>query len=183
MNTYIALLRGINVGGHNRLPMKELRSMMEDLGHQKVDTYIQTGNAVFQTEENNILQISSDISAEIKKRYGFEPQILILTLEDFKRAVESNPFPEKESDPKLLHLYFLISEPSNPDLDELNNIKKESERFELKDKVFYLHAPDGIGRSKLAGMLAGRSEKVFGCPVTGRNWRTVQKIMEMVEEC
>lgn len=181
MNTYIALFRGINVGGHNRVPMKELRSLMRNLGHQNVDTYIQTGNAVFKTE-SDIQQVSDEIGAEIKKSYGFEPHVLILTPEDLQNAVESNPFPEAVSEPKSLHLYFLISEPKNPDLESLKDIKKENERFELRDKVFYLHAPDGIGRSKLAGMLSGRAEKVFGSPVTGRNWRTVQKVLRMVED-
>lgn len=182
MKNYIALFRGINVGGHNRLLMKELRSLMNNLGYQNVNTYIQSGNVAFQAEETNIQQLSDDMSAEIEKNYGFKPHILVLTLQELKGAVESNPFPEAESDPKLLHLYFLISEPQYPDLEALEDIKTEGERFELKNNVFYLHAPDGIGRSKLAGMLAGRSEKVFGCPVTGRNWRTVQKVMEMVEE-
>ncbi len=177
MNTYIALFRGINVGGHNRLPMKELRSLMQDLGYHNVESYIQTGNVVFQTEENNIPKLSGDITAAVKKNDGFEPYVLVLTLEELKEAIESNPFPEAESNPKSLHLNFLISEPSDPDLESLKNYKKESERFKLIDKVFYLHAPDGIGRSKLAG----KTERLVGVSMTGRNWRTVQRIMEMVE--
>lgn len=177
MKTYIALFRGINVGGHNRLPMKELRSLMGDLDYQNVESYIQTGNVIFQTEENDIRQLSGDISAAVDKNHGFEPHVLILTLEELKDAVESNPFPEAESDPKSLHLNFLVSAPSDPDLESLDNYKKESERFKLKDRVFYLHAPEGIGRSKLAG----KTEKLVGVSMTGRNWRTVQKIMEMTE--
>lgn len=178
MNTYIALFRGINVGGHNRLSMKNLRSLMEGLGYRNVDSYIQTGNVVFQTVEENIRKLSGDISTEVKKNYGFEPYVMVLTLEELKQAVESNPFPEAESDPKSLHLNFLISEPRDPDLDSLENYKKDSERFELIDKVFYLHAPDGIGRSKLAG----KTEKLIGVSMTGRNWRTVQKILEIAGE-
>lgn len=177
MNTYIALFRGINVGGHNRLPMKELKSLMGELGYQNVESYIQTGNVVFQTVENNIRKLAGDISTAVKKNHGFEPYVLVLTLEEIKDAIESNPFPEAESDPKSLHLNFLVSSPSDPDMESLENCKKESERFKLTDKVFYLHAPEGIGRSKLAG----KTEKLVGVSMTGRNWRTVQKIMEMAE--
>jgi len=177
MNTYIALFRGINVGGHNRLLMNDLRSLLGDLGYQNVDTYIQTGNVVFQTEKNNIREISKDIRAEVKNNHGFEPDVLLLTLEEIKDVIESNPFPEAKSDPKSLHLNFLISTPENPDLESLENFKKESERFKLTDKIFYLHAPDGIGRSKLAG----KTEKLLGVSMTGRNWRTVQRILQMAE--
>lgn len=178
MKTYIALFRGINVGGHNKLPMKELRALMGGLGYGNVKSYIQTGNVVFQTEENNKRKISSTISSTVEERYGFKPSVLLLEMEEMKEAVDSNPFPEAESEPKSLHLSFCVSEPSDPDLESLESVKKESERFKLKGRVFYLHAPKGIGRSKLAG----KTERALGVSMTGRNWRTVHKIMNMVEE-
>lgn len=177
MKTFIALLRGINVGGHNKLPMQGLRDVMYNLGYQNADTYIQTGNVVFQAKENDKRKISSDIRSAVEEQYGFAPQVMVLDFGEMKQAIEANPFPEAESEPKSLHLSFLISEPSNPDLESLENYKTESERFELVDKVFYLHAPEGIGRSKLAG----NAEKLIGVSMTGRNWRTVKKIMEMAE--
>jgi uncharacterized protein (DUF1697 family) len=158
--------------------MNELKSLLENLGLQNVKTYIQTGNVVFQTTEENASRLSGRISAEIKKSHGFEPQVLLLKIEEMEEAVESNPFPEAESEPKTLHLSFLTSIPVDPDLKALESLKKESERFELKGKVFYLHAPDGIGRSKLAA----KAEKLLGVPMTGRNWRTVSKIMAMAKE-
>ena len=178
MITYIALFRGINVGGNNSLPMKELVAILEALGLQKVKTYIQSGNAVFQTNEKDLSQISRKITAEIKNRRGFEPYILILGLEDLKRSIEENPFPEAESNPSNLHLGFLASRPAPPDLEKLSLLKKENERFQLTDRVFYLHAPEGVGRSKLAAS----AEKLLGVPMTDRNWRTVCKIMEMAVE-
>jgi uncharacterized protein (DUF1697 family) len=179
MKTYIALFRGINVGGKNVLPMKELVAMLESIGAQNVKTYVQSGNAVFQSEEASAPTLSNTISITIKKRRGFKPQVLMLELEELQKAVESNPFPEAESEPKTLHLHFLVSVPKNPDFDALESIKTDRERFVLKDSVFYLHAPDGIGRSKLAA----NTEKLLGVSMTGRNWRTVCKVIAMAKEC
>jgi uncharacterized protein (DUF1697 family) len=89
-----------------------------------------------------------------------------------------NPFPEAESEPKTLHVYFLASSPECPDLDALEGIKGERERFVLKDEIFYLHAPDRVGRSKLAA----NAEKLLGVPATARNWRTVRKVMAMAKQ-
>lgn len=111
MNTYIALFRGINVGGNNSLPMKELVAILEGTGAGKVKTYIQSGNAVFQSAEKNPSQLSKKLAAEIKKRHGFDPHILILGLEAIKKAIAENPFPEVEADPSSLRLGFLASRP------------------------------------------------------------------------
>jgi uncharacterized protein (DUF1697 family) len=178
MTTYIALFRGINVGGKNKLPMKDLVATLENVGCQDVATYIQSGNAVFQSEEQDASLLSETIEAAIKERHGFEPLVLVLASEEMERAMGSNPFPGTESEPKTLHLYFLAAPPENPDLDALEGIKGDRERFVLGDGVFYLHAPDGIGRSKLAANI----EKLLGVPVTARNWRTVRKVMEMAQQ-
>ena len=178
MKTYIALFRGINVGGTNVLPMKDLVALLENIGSQNVKTYIQSGNAVLQNREENASLLSNKIRATIKKSHGFEPQVLLLEPEDMERAIESNPFPEAESKPKTLHVHFLASMPKNPDLGGLKSIKSDRERFVLKDGVFYLHAPDGIGRSKLAA----NAEKLLGVAITARNWRTVCRVMAMAKQ-
>jgi uncharacterized protein (DUF1697 family) len=176
MQTYIALLRGINVGGHHKLPMKALRGLLENLGLQNVQTYIQSGNVVFQSQEADTEELASQISAAIEKHHGFEPRILILTAAEMETAVQANPFPEGEAEPKSLHLFFLVAIPDSPDLAALDELKNDNERFELIDRVFYLHAPDGIGRSKLVEKVG----KYINVSMTARNWRTVSKIMEMV---
>jgi uncharacterized protein (DUF1697 family) len=178
MNTYIALFRGINVGGNNPLPMKELVALLEGLGAKKVRTYIQSGNAVFQSPAMNSAQLSRQLAAEIKKRHGFEPHVLLLSTEAINAAMAKNPFPAAEADPGSLHLGFLASIPQNPDLAKLNSLRKASERFHLGDNVFYLHAPEGVGRSRLAAS----AEKLLGVPMTDRNWRTVCKIRELTED-
>ena len=178
MKTYIALFRGVNVGGTNVLPMKDLVALLENIGSQNVKTYIQSGNVVFQNQEENPSLLSNKIRVTLKKRHGLEPQVLLLTPEEIDRAIESNPFPEAESEPKTLHIHFLATMPKNPDLGALESIKSDRERFALKDRVFYLHAPDGIGRSKLAA----NTEKLLGVAITSRNWRTVCKVMTMLKQ-
>lgn len=177
MQTYIALLRGINVGGNTVLPMKELAAAMEAVGARDVKTYIQSGNAVFRSDGADTRAFAEALTAEIKKRKGFGPHVIVLTEDEWDKAMAGNPFREAEEDPKSLHLGFLDSVPKQPNLEKLEGLKKESERFELKGKVFYLHAPEGVGRSKLA---AG-TEKALDVPVTDRNWRTVCKIREMAD--
>jgi len=136
MKTYIALFRGINVGGNYILPMQELVAQLDNIGLQNVRTYIQSGNVVFQSEEENASLLSNKIRATIKKSHGFEPQVVLLELEEMEKAVGSNPFPEAESEPKTLHLLFLASVPKNPDYDALESIKTDRERFVLKSSVF-----------------------------------------------
>src|SRR5262245_31665218 len=114
MKTYVALFRGINVGGKNALPMKELVAILEDLGARKVKTYIQSGNAVFVGKDKDNPELSNQIRNEIKKRRGFEPYVLLLELDDFARAIQQNPFREAETDPKALHAGFLAAAPEHP---------------------------------------------------------------------
>ena len=102
---------------------------------------------------------------------------MLLTEAELQSAMENNPFPEAEADTKSLHLSFLAEKAENADIELLKQLKKDNERFALTDSVFYLHAPDGIGRSKLAAKV----EKALGVAITGRNWRTVNKIQAMVE--
>lgn len=175
MNTYIALFRAINVGGKNILPMKELVALLEHMSAKNCRTYIQSGNAVFQSGVNNPSQLAKQLVAEIKNRHGFEPHVLLLGLDAINKAMEKNPFPDAEADPASLHLGFLAATPKNPDLEKLNSIKKPSERFHLSDSVFYLHAPEGVGRSRLAAS----AEKLLGVPMTDRNWKSVCKIREL----
>ena len=175
MNTYIAFFRAINVGGKNPLPMKSLVAILEGMGAHNVKTYIQSGNAVFQSATNNPAVLSSQLTGEIKKQHGFEPLTLILSLEALRKACANNPFPEAEADPRSLHLGFLAAKPLLPDLVKLSSLKKANERFHLGDGVFYLHAPEGVGKSKLAAS----AEKLLGVPMTDRNWRTVCKVMAL----
>ncbi|MEL6879108.1 MAG: DUF1697 domain-containing protein [Cyanobacteria bacterium J06607_10] len=176
MNTYIALLRGINVGGRNKLPMKAWKQQLETMGCKQVETYIQTGNAVFQHAIADSNSLATQIRAAIQTAYGFEPEVLILSAQTLKQAIEENPFAEAEAAPKTLHLYFLGQVPSQPNIKKMTEIQAAGERFALKRQVFYLHAPDGIGRSKLAT----KTEQLIGVAATARNWRTVTRLAKML---
>ena len=178
METYIALYRGINVGKSNRLTMSDLVATLQGIGCQNVRTYIQSGNAVFESRENDTAKLSRLIRSETNKHHGFETQVLVLRPGDARKAMAKNPFPEAENDPQSLHLGFLASAPENPDLKALEKLRSGKERFRLEDKIFYLHAPEGVGRSRLAA----NAERLLGVSMTDRNWRTVSKLMEMAEK-
>lgn len=175
MNTFIALFRGINVGGHHLLPMRELVELLAGLGLQNIKTYIQSGNVIFETGEQDTSQLAQRISLAVHERRGFAPEVLLLEAADLENAVASNPFPEAEPYPKTLHVFFLAAVPPHPDLKKLESNRLDSERFALRGKLFYLHTPDGLGRSKLAAGI----EKALGVPATGRNWQTVCQVLAL----
>jgi len=174
--TWIAFFRGINVGGNNLLPMKGLVALLQKLGFADVQTYIQSGNAVFRSNRKSAAAIEKQIVAAVSKTFGFESRVLLLSAKDLGKAIAANPFPHGASDHKSLHLYFLATPPKTPSLDALNALKASTESFLLSNKVFYLHAPDGIGKSKLAVS----AEKLLGVAATARNWRTVLSVQAMV---
>ncbi|WP_420627373.1 DUF1697 domain-containing protein [Candidatus Leptofilum sp.] len=175
MNTIIALLRGINVGGRNKLPMRNLKTILAEIGLVNVQTYIQSGNVVCQINRTDLPALAEEIGVAIGENHGFVPRILLLTVADLETAVAYNPFPTTDEQYKTLHFYFLESAPTSPDLAKLESIKSESEQFKLLDKTFYLYAPEGIGRSKLATKV----ERALGVAATARNWRTVSKLLEI----
>ena len=178
MNTFIALFRGINVGGHGRLLMKDLRAVLEGLGLKNVKTYLQSGNVVFQSSSSDSRKLSHEIGTAISERYQFTPVVFILSIEELRSDIASNPFPEGEDHPKSLHLFFLKSRPNRPDLAKLESLRSASEKFELLGTVFYLHAQDGVGPSKLAANV----EKVLDVVVTARNWRSVNAVLSIALE-
>jgi len=178
MQTWIALFRGINVGGNNILPMAKLRSGLEALTLQNVRTYIQSGNVVFESSSKSAASLEKRIASWVEGDFGFRPQVLLLKHGDLLAAVEKNPFPEAASAPKTLHFSFLATSAAKPDNEALERVKAASERYALVDDVFYLHAPDGIGRSKLAASV----EKHLGVVATARNYRTVDKLLSLVAQ-
>lgn len=175
MKTWIALLRGINVGGRHRLPMKQLSSLLQGAGCRDVKTYIQSGNVVFRSPMSDASRLAIRIRVAVSEGCGFEPGVLVLDRRELKKTMAANPFPEATANPKSLHLFFLTERPKSPGLESLNRIKAKSESFALKGKAFYLHTPEGFGTSKLAG----RVERDLGVEATARNWRTVSAILEL----
>lgn len=173
---WIALFRGINVGGKNKMQMAPLKAAMESIGCQNVQTYIQSGNVVFESS----LKIRKSLQAKIldtaEDKFGFRSQLILLTKSDLLKAIDSNPFKDATADPKSLHFFFLHGSPSEPDLDAIERLRADTESCLLMDAVFYLHAPAGISRSKVAAS----AERHLGVVVTARNFNTVQKLSEML---
>lgn len=176
MKTCIALLRGINVGGSHSLPMKELRLLLEKAGCIDVRTYIQSGNVV-RRSPLSASGLARQLTAAVSLSHGFEPRVLVLTLGELEKAAAGNPFPEADGNPKSLHLFFLAERPAKPDVNSLESLKAKTERFQLKEQIFYLHTPDGFGASKLAQ----RAERLLGVEATARNWRTVTTLIDMAK--
>ena len=177
MKTYIALFRGINVLGRNLLPMKALKVLCEKNGCVDVQTYIQSGNVIFRSARPDVSRIAKQLTGSVSKGHGFEPRVVVLTLGEIENAAAGNPFPEAAKDPKSLHLFFLAEVPKKPDLKSFESLKTPTERFVLKGRTFYLHTPDGFGRSKLAA----RAEKLLGVGATARNWRTVTTLVDIAK--
>jgi len=173
--TTIVLLRGINVGGRTIVPMRKLVTCLESLGYEDVRTYLQSGNAVVSAPGKPTAAAADQISAAISAVCGVKPGVQLLTPAGFRAIARANPFPDAENDPSRLHVFFLSSAPSAPRIEDLETLRSPTERFRLTRKAFYLHAPDGIGRSKLAAAV----ERRLGVPATARNWRTVEKLREM----
>ena len=172
METYIALLRGINVGGKHRLPMKDLVRIVEEAGCRDVRTYIQSGNVVFRAGKQDRQTLARQISQKISAIHGSAPKVQ-LSGDELREAAAGNPFPTEEG--KALHFFFLDAPAKAPDVAGLTGLKAASEEFKLHKDIFYLYAPEGIGRSKLAA----KAEQCLGVPATARNWNTVRKLLEM----
>ncbi len=176
MSRFVALFRGINVGGKHILPMQALREIITACGCEDVQTCIQSGNAIFSSSVA-AGGLSANIKRRIEERFGFAPQVLLLTADRFVAIAAANPFSDEDLDPKCLHVWFLTEMPIAANLDALKDLKAESEKFSLKDDAFYLYAPDGIGRSRLAGKV----DRHLGVATTARNWRTVSRIKEIAK--
>ena len=150
--------------------MKELAKLLEENDCHDVKTYIQSGNVVFKSRKP-----PDNIGLLIEQKHGFKPDILTLRKDEFLGFVNGNPFSSTIGN--QVHFYFCKDNP-NANLAKLEALKSESEEFLIKDKVFYLHAPDGIGRSKLAA----NAERHLGAVATARNLNTVNKLVEMLND-
>jgi uncharacterized protein (DUF1697 family) len=178
MKTFIAFFRGINVGGHNKLPMKELTELLEGLGLSGVRTYIQSGNVVFRAAKGTNAHWSAAIRAAVESRFAFSVWVLVMDAAALAKIADANPYHHAEADHKTLHFFFLASKPKSPDMEGLERLRSPTESCALLGTVFYLHAPDGFGKSKLAE----RVERLLGVEATARNWRTVREVLALAAE-
>jgi uncharacterized protein (DUF1697 family) len=174
--SYIALLRGINVTGHNKIPMAELRQLCARLGWSDVQSYIQSGNLVFQSQaEADTLE--EELEAAILAEFGFEIPVVVRTAQAWEAYVKHNPFPAVATDEPSRLLLTLSKGPLQTGAaDALNARADKGERVARVGDALYIHYPEGVGRSKLTPALLDR---LAGSPVTARNWRTVLKLADI----
>jgi uncharacterized protein (DUF1697 family) len=177
MQTYISLLRGINVSGQKKIRMADLRSLYESLGLKNVQSYLQSGNVVFDSEEQDAVKLKDSIEVQIESMFGFSVPVLIRTGDDFKRVIESHPFAEEEAIRVLVT--FLYECPKKSKWEELGLHKDKVDQFALGEQEIFLFCPGGYGRTKLSNTFF---EKKLNVIATTRNWKSVNSLYEMASE-
>ena len=178
MKTWIALLRGVNVGGRNTLPMASLSKVFTKAGCEQVRTYIQSGNVVFKADISSRDDFVDTISHAVEQKHGFRPAVALLTRDSLCSAIAANPYPETETEPKSLHVFFLENTPEMARIQDAKALLADSESIEVIGQHLFLHAPNGVGRSRFAKGV----EKTLGMRATARNWRTVSKLAELASD-
>lgn len=178
MTMYAALLRGINVSGHRKVPMAELRTLLTGLGHGDVGTYLQSGNAVFSSDSGDEDTLAAGLERAIEERFGFEVRCLVRDGGYLAAVAAACPFPAAELQPKELHVTYFDQPVDDARFAPLDAPAFLPEEFRLGERALYLHAPGGLGGSKLAAALS-RPSLVKGLVATSRNWNTVSRLVEM----
>ena len=173
---YIALLRGINVSGQKKIKMADLRTYLGDAGLQDVQTYIQSGNIVFKSENADKAELAQKISDEIKEAYGFDVPVLVLTADYLQSAIEQNTYFKAGKDISKLYVTFLAEKPSEEKIATLEAVDYSPEEFILHETHLDFYFPNGYGRSKLNNNFFERKLKVSA---TTRNWKTINKLLDM----
>jgi uncharacterized protein (DUF1697 family) len=173
----IALLRGINIGPRQRVSMPELRELLEGLGYTDVQTLVQSGNVVF-TSRAAPATLEKKMEQEIEKQLGVDPKVVVRTRDELAAAIDANPFPVPE-DPKNLHVTFLSGEPDAAARGKLEAVDLAPDRLEFAGREVYILYANGMGRSELAKQL---TRAKLGVAATDRNWNTVTKLLEMLDE-
>jgi uncharacterized protein (DUF1697 family) len=177
MNTYISLLRGINVTGNKVIKMADLQKLYESLKFKNVQTYIASGNVVFQSPETDVQKLRRKIQKKIQEKFGFDVGILVITPKQLEKAIKQNPFPNAK--PNMLCFNFLSEAPANVPMDEINARKDPAEQVKIIGDVLYHHCPIGFGKTDVTNAFL---EKKLNVVATARNWNTVNKLLEMGKE-
>lgn len=175
--TYLALLRGINVGGKNKLPMKELVQLFVETGCGDVRSYIQSGNVVFTADSQPAETVAARVTAAIAERFGYEVPILLRTAEQVRDVLSNNPFLHAGAAEDALHVLFLADSPAPHRIDALDPNRSRPDAFVVRGKEVYLWLPHGVARTRLTN---DYFDSKLATTSTGRNWRTVIKLFELM---
>ncbi len=175
MSIYVAMLRGINVGGQKIVKMENLRALFEALGFRRVRTYVQSGNVIFEASRTSPDSLSKNIKKKILSDYGFSVPLILRTLGEMKKIVNDNPFlKERGIDDSKLHVTFLSELPAETTLRKLDALNSLPDQFRIRSREVYLYCPNGYGRTKLSN---SAFEKLLSVEATTRNWKTVNALV------
>jgi uncharacterized protein (DUF1697 family) len=180
MPVLISMLRGVNLGPHNRIKMDDLRSLYDSLGLEDPRTYVQSGNVIFRTKETNFVQLSKKIQDAIEKKCKCRPDVILRTVGEMRKAIAATPFADRPHlEPGKILVTFLAALPSREAQANLAKFEEYPEELHLKGRELYIYFPNGAGKSKLPWSSV---EKLFKVTGTARNWNSVTKMLAMAEE-
>jgi uncharacterized protein (DUF1697 family) len=175
-NTYVALLRGINVGGKHKLPMKLLAEVFATSKCKDVRTYIQSGNVVFCAPPDSVKKLATELEKKIAARFGFSVPVIIRSHDQLAKVARANPFLSRGGSEKMLHVVFLADEPNTEAIGKLDPQRSPGDEFRVVGSEIFLYLPNGAGNSKLTNAYFDSKLSTTG---TARNWTTVLKLLEM----
>jgi uncharacterized protein (DUF1697 family) len=179
MAVIISMLRGVNVGGHNKIKMEALRALCESLKLRDAQTYVQSGNVIFRTDERDMPRLTKRIEDGIEKKFGFRPDVILRTAAEMRDVIARNPFAKRRGiEPGKLLVSFLASDPGGEGRDKIRQMKCDPEEMRIEGREIYIYFPNGAGRSKLPWAGLG---KMLKTAATGRNWNSVTKMLEIAE--
>ena len=192
MASHVALLRGINVGGRNKVPMADLREVVTSLGHTGVSTYIQSGNVLFSTADTDHAKLATALESAIEDRFGIWSSVVVLSRDELAQVLAANPYPD-EPNPKMVHVVFLSAEPPADLLGRISAAesavaaKGSRDTVQAAGQVLFLHTPDGFGTSELAQTVfkiitPPAKGKKHGLAATARNWATATKLLSLCDQ-
>jgi uncharacterized protein (DUF1697 family) len=179
MAVIVSMLRGVNVGGHNKIKMDALRALYESLKLRDAKTYVQSGNVIFRTEERDLPRLTKRIEDGIERKFRFRPDVILRTAAEMREVIAKNPFAKRHGiEPSKLLVSFLASDPGEEARERVRQMKCAPEELRIEGRELYIYFPNGIGRSKLS---PGALEKALKTAGTGRNWNSVTKMLEIGE--
>ena len=174
------MLRGVNLGPHKRVKMNELRALYESLKLRDPQTYVQSGNVIFKTDERDLIKLAKRIEGGIEKKFGFQADVIVRTAAELRGVIARNPFAKRRGiEPSKLLVTFLAGDPGAEARERVLQIKTDPDEVRISGREMYTYSPNGMARPKVSWAAMERVLKVSG---TGRNWNSVTLMMEMVEK-
>ncbi len=179
MPVIICMLRGVNVGGHNKIKMDALRALCGSLKLRDPQTYVQSGNVIFRTGERDLSRLAKRMQDAIARKYGFRPEVILRTADELRDVIARNPFAKRRDiEPSKLLVLFLLDDPGAEARASIQKVKTDPEELHIAGRELYIYFPNGMGRSKLNLVSI---EKKLNTQGTGRNWNSVTRMLEIAE--